>query len=313
MRKLTTEEFIERARKVHGDKYDYSKTLYIKSHSKLTITCKVHGDFTQKGNDHLNGSGCRKCGGTRLKTKEQFVSDAVQVHGYKYNYENTIYKGNTVCIVIICPEHGEFWQTPSIHLDGSGCPKCGDESRRNQSRLTVNNKRDWNFEQPEEYKLIPLTKGKFAKVDNEDFDKLKDINWCYGDGGKYVFNRNLGKLHRYLMKAPKGKVVDHINHDTLDNRRSNLRLCSKSQNAMNTKKINNCTSIFKGVYYNSRVSKYISRIKKNGKDISLGYFDDEISAGKAYDLRAVELFGEFAYLNFPELRDEYEKQLGFRS
>lgn len=170
--------------------------------------------------------------------------------------------------------------------------------------------RDWSFEQPEEYKLIPLTKGKYAKVDNEDFDRLKDVNWCYGDGGKYVFNRKLGKLHRYIMNVNKEMFVDHINHNTLDNRRVNLRICTKSQNSMNTKKLNNCSSIFKGVYYYSRAGKYVSRIKKNGVYFHLGSFQDEEEAGRAYDLKAVELFGEFAYLNFPELKEEYLKQLG---
>jgi|SRR5690606_5502844 len=308
-RRLTTEEFIEKARKVHGDKYDYSKTLYIKSHSKLTITCRVHGDFTQKGNDHLNGSGCRKCGGTRLKTKEQFVSDAVQVHGYKYNYENTVYKGNTVRISIICPEHGEFWQTPSTHLDGSGCPKCGEESGRNQRRLTANNKRDWNFIQPEEYKLIPLTQGKFAKVDNEDFDRLKDINWCYGDGRVYAYNKEFGKMHRYILNAPTGLLVDHINRDTIDNRRCNLRLVTISQNMMNTaKKVG--SSQYKGVYLNKKSGKYVARIKLNKRVYCLGSFNNEEEAGRAYDIKAVELFAEYANLNFPELKDEYLKELG---
>src|SRR5690606_33289030 len=128
-------------------------------------------------------------------------------------------------ISIICIEHGVFKQTPDNHLRGKGCPKCAEISRSYRRYLKAKIRRNWDFEQPEDYKLIPLTRGKFAKVDNEDFDRLKDINWCYTNG--YANNTIIRLMHRYIMNAPDHLEVDHIVQEaTLDNRKSNLRLAT---------------------------------------------------------------------------------------
>lgn len=132
-KKLTKEEFIERAKKVHGDKYDYSKVEYKNGRSCITIICPIHGEFTQKASSHLEGHGCKKCGiaetvkkgsVTKTKSKEWFLEQAIKKHGTKYDYSKVEYKNLDTKICIICPEHGEFWQTPVKHLSG-GCKKCG--------------------------------------------------------------------------------------------------------------------------------------------------------------------------------------------
>ena len=125
-----TENFIETARKIHGDKYDYSKVEYINNSTKVCIICPEHGEFWQTPNKHLSGQGCRKCGIKRVWEKrgrittEEFINKAKKVHGDKYDYSKVEYKNNSTKICIICPIHGEFWQTPSSHLGGCGCPKC---------------------------------------------------------------------------------------------------------------------------------------------------------------------------------------------
>lgn len=170
------------------------------------------------------------------------------------------------------------------------------------------NKRDWNFEQPEDHKLIPLTQGKFAKVDNEDFERVKDINWGYTHG--YARNKELGYMHRVILKSKHGEYVDHENKDTLDNRKCNIRICSNAENIRSSKlKINN-TSGLKGVYFRADRSTWRAEIKCNYKKTVIGTFKDKEEAGMAYDRKALELFGDFAYLNFPELKDEYLKELG---
>lgn len=127
-RKLTLEEFTEKAHRVHGNKYDYSKVVYINSQDKVTIICPIHGEFQQKATMHLHGNGCPECAkkyqGPMRKSTEEFVQEAQDVHNNKYDYSKTVYTGvkNKVCI--ICPIHGEFWQVPSSHLRGIGCPKC---------------------------------------------------------------------------------------------------------------------------------------------------------------------------------------------
>ena len=105
-------------------------------------------------------------------------------------------------------------------------------------------------------------------------------------------------MHRLILKAEKGQVCDHINHNGLDNRRKNLRLCTNSQNFGNQRKRPNKSSIYKGVCFYKRDSKWQVGIECNYKKYYLGRFDNEIEAAKVYDKKAAELFGEFAYTNF---------------
>lgn len=136
-KKLTKEEFIKRALKVHGNKYDYSKVNYINNSSKVCIIChekdefgNEHGEFWQQPNNHLNGNGCPKCKNRnsalrKLSNTDDFIIKAKRVHGDKYDYSKVKYVNNSTKVCIICPEHGEFWQTPSNHLQGFRCPECG--------------------------------------------------------------------------------------------------------------------------------------------------------------------------------------------
>lgn len=124
IKKHTTEEFIELARKVHGDKYDYSKVNYINNKTPICIFCTKHGEFWQAPESHLQGKGCIKCAGIENLTTEDFIEKARKIHGDKYNYSKVNYVNNHTKVCIICPEHGEFWQKPNAHLNGNGCPKC---------------------------------------------------------------------------------------------------------------------------------------------------------------------------------------------
>ena len=128
-----TEDFINRSRKAHGNKYDYSKTVYSGCDKKVTITCPDHGDFEQNPNDHMDGHGCPKCGRESIaeklsSNKENFVDRANKIHNNKYNYDKTVYKNNREKVIITCPEHGDFEQTPHGHLQGEGCPVCGQQN-----------------------------------------------------------------------------------------------------------------------------------------------------------------------------------------
>ena len=123
--KLSTEEFIKRAKEIHRDKYDYSKVNYVNNSTKVCVICKEHGEFWQMPNKHLIGRGCPKCGGTKKLTKEEFIKRAIEIHGNKYDYSKVEYKNIDEKVCIICPDHGEFFQTPSKHLNGRGCQKCG--------------------------------------------------------------------------------------------------------------------------------------------------------------------------------------------
>jgi len=128
-KRLTTEEFIQKAKQVHSDKYDYSKVHYINSNNKIIIICPEHGEFLQNPNDHLNKHGCSKCmaNNNNLKFKKSihiFLHKATNIHNNKYNYSKVEYINTHTKVCIICPEHGEFLQTPHSHLNNHGCPKC---------------------------------------------------------------------------------------------------------------------------------------------------------------------------------------------
>ena len=124
--RLTTEQFILKARKIHNDKYDYSSVKYVNNYTKVNIICPIHGSFLVKPSNHLCGCGCKECMHEKQKlTKEQFILRARQIHGWKYDYSKVNYIDSQTKIHIICPEHGEFWQKPNGHLNGQGCPICG--------------------------------------------------------------------------------------------------------------------------------------------------------------------------------------------
>jgi len=120
---ITTKEFIEKARKIHGDKYDYSMVEYHKATEKVCIICPEHGEFLMTPNAHLNGQGCKYCTGLHFN-KDIFIKKSLEIYGDKYDYSKVEYVNNKTKVCIICPEHGEFWQTPVQHLRGHGCPKC---------------------------------------------------------------------------------------------------------------------------------------------------------------------------------------------
>lgn len=131
--RMTTNEFIEKARLIHGDKYDYSKLIYLGNKTQAIFICSKHGEFLQRPNDHLSGNGCKKCQYKKISkenifTNEIFIEKARQIHNDKFDYSLVKYDGYENKIIIICNKHGEFKQTPHAHLQGAGCPSCS-ESR----------------------------------------------------------------------------------------------------------------------------------------------------------------------------------------
>lgn len=157
-------------------------------------------------------------------------------------------------------------------------------------------------------RYIRLTQGKWAIVDNEDFEWLNQFKWCATKKkNTYYAVRSMRKskghwttslMHREIMQAQKGQEIDHRNGNELDNQRANLRFCTQSQNLQNSKKRKNCTSKFKGVSWHTRDKFWRVWIKYNKKNLYMGHFDSENEAALAYDAAAKKYFGEFALLNF---------------
>lgn len=157
-------------------------------------------------------------------------------------------------------------------------------------------------------KYIKLTQNKKAIIDDEDFKLISAYKWCattnrrriqdtyYAVRGFRIKGKNIQiRMHRLILNAPKDKEVDHINHNGLDNRKNNLRLCEKIQNQFNLRKRKNTSSKFKGVHFDKVNNSWNARLRYKKRDIWLGRFKKESDAGKAYLIKAIELFGEFAY------------------
>jgi hypothetical protein len=100
------------------------KVIYINNKTKVIITCPIHGDFEQKPNNHLNGKGCQKCGGTTLSNTQDFIKNSILKHGDRFTYYKVNYINNKTKVIITCPTHGDFKQDPNSHLLGFGCQKC---------------------------------------------------------------------------------------------------------------------------------------------------------------------------------------------
>ena len=165
--------------------------------------------------------------------------------------------------------------------------------------------------QPNDYKIIPLLHGQFAKVDNEDFNRINDILWHRNKGG-YAASSRRGNvtlwMHREVMECPTGLFIDHIGPDKSDNRKANLRICTRRENQGNRWKSKHAkTSQFKGVYFCKKIQRFVAYGREGEKNKRLGSFRNEVDAAICYNKWAAEYFGEFAVLNpVPEIRAEIE-------
>ncbi len=157
-------------------------------------------------------------------------------------------------------------------------------------------------------KQIPLTQGYVAIVDNEDYEELSKHKWCVlrtknglyaarstrkkeGNSGAMVY------MHRQILGALPSENVDHTNHDGLNNQRMNIRICTTVQNCANRRKRRGCSSTFKGVCWKKNCAIWYAQIYRDGKQYHLGTFVDECDAARAYNVAALDYFGEFALLN----------------
>lgn len=128
--KKTNAEYIEEAKKIHGDRYDYSKTVYNGTSNKVTVICPEHGEFEINASSHLKGYGCPYHSGLKKLDTYEFIRRAIETHGNRYDYSKSVYDGKRKKVTITCEIHGDFEQLPMNHIRGQGCPVCGKKYAR---------------------------------------------------------------------------------------------------------------------------------------------------------------------------------------
>jgi hypothetical protein len=163
-KKLTTSEFIERARDVHGDKYGYALVVYISTRKRVKIHCRDHGMFEQTPYCHLTGQGCISCAGKKKHDNESFIEKAREVHGDRYDYSHVDYTGNKNKISIGCPKHDYFEQKPNQHLNGQGCPTCSIENKTLGKELFIQKAREIHGENNYDYSLVDYVSNRIKVV-----------------------------------------------------------------------------------------------------------------------------------------------------
>ena len=159
--KYTTKEFIKKAKKIHGNKYDYKLVCYKNSDTKIKIICPEHDTFIQKANNHINGQGCPKCANNILYSKKEFIDKSNKMHDNKYDYSLVDYINNKTKIKIICPEHGVFIQKPYAHLQNRGCSVCNESKGEKATAKYLNDKniqyiREYKFNDCKDKNLLPF-------------------------------------------------------------------------------------------------------------------------------------------------------------
>lgn len=161
--KKTIKQFVEESNKVHNNYYNYSITKYSSFHEKVDIICPIHGIFKQTPAKHLNGKGCSKCNGGVKKDLSEFIEESNKIHNFKYDYSNTKYINNKKKVEIFCKIHGSFFQIPSNHLKGYGCPKCKISKGENRIiNFLEKNKINYIFEYKYKDCINPKTKRKLS-------------------------------------------------------------------------------------------------------------------------------------------------------
>lgn len=135
LKRSNTSEFIEKARITHGDKYDYSPTVYLENEGSVEIICPTHGSFWQRASNHLQGKGCLRCSNNEPMTQDEFIERAQTIHSTKYDYSKTKYTGAKDKLTVICRYHGEFSQLADAHLSGQGCPYCSVKISKGESEV----------------------------------------------------------------------------------------------------------------------------------------------------------------------------------
>ena len=238
LKSKSKEDFIFEAKLIHNNKYDYSKVNYVNNRTKICIICPTHGEFWQEPRAHLKGQGCSKCSKNCKLTKEEFINLSNSIHNDKYEYSKVKYINANTTVCIICPTHGEFWQTPHNHTHAQnpqGCPKCCSSRMEKEIRTYLMNSHI-DFEEQKRFEWLGrqsldfyIPYGKIAIEcqgiqhfkENEHFggqygfkeiiyrDELKRL-LCLKNGIRLLYYANYKYNFPYQVFTNKEELVDTI-------------------------------------------------------------------------------------------------------
>lgn len=203
-RSLSRDEFIEKANKIHKNKYLYDKVEYINNRTKVVVTCVLHHDFKITPDHHLTGTGCARCSNIYKRTTDEFITECSVIHNNKYDYSLVEYKSFTSKVRIICPAHGEFSQTPSHHLFSKcGCPLCNES--KGEKKITYYLKNN-NIQYVRQHKFKECRNIKPLSFDFY----LPQYNICIEFDGKqhYTPNKYFGGHDAYLKQKKRDNIKD---------------------------------------------------------------------------------------------------------
>ena len=196
-KRKSNDEFIGEAQLIHHNKYDYSKVEYANNKTKVCIVCPEHGEFWQTPSDHLNGKGCPQCAGNVRCDKDTFIEKAKRIHNDRYDYSKVEYVNAHTKVCIICPEHGEFWQTPNNHLNGNGCPLCKNRKIGDGLRDTVE---DFSNKSNEIHDITDCLKALSPQQRNREIDVyIPSLNLGIEYNGLHWHSERLGKDKNYHL------------------------------------------------------------------------------------------------------------------
>lgn len=279
---MTTEEFIQKSRTVHGDKYDYSKVVNPKYGERVCIICPKHGEFWPTHYNHLYGQKCRQCaneekGQKQIKSKEHYIASAIKVHGDKYDYslvENVKGKEDSK---IICPIHGIFEQSMSQHILGRGCPKCGtNKGKKPLYGIGIN---DLEFGEYQT-KCYELWAGMLFRCYSRRFSSYKNVTVC----DEWL---TLSNFKKWFENPENGyREGYHLDKDILvkGNKVYSPETCCFVPTAINSLLVFCCQSKRGKVIGVGREGKngYRASITKYGKSIRIGCYSTIEEAFAAY-------------------------------
>lgn len=219
MKKLTKTNFIDRSKKIHNEFYEYKNVIFINTTTLVSIKCPIHGEFKQTPKIHLNGGGCPTCGRDKTikstkKNTEYFIQESIKIHGYKYNYEKSIYQGAQKNLIIICKEHGEFLQMPNSHIQGkSGCPTCGGTKKKDTEQFIKSAKEihDDRYDYSEVDYVHAHYKIKIICKEHGPFIQKPTAHLAHMSGCPKCAHNNVPSLEEFIEKARKfhGNTYDY--------------------------------------------------------------------------------------------------------